>query len=298
MIKQTNERYAEHECVKLENSSVALWVTQEAGPRVIGLQLPGGGNLMAVIPGVASTTPSGNVYQFRGGHRLWHAPEDPERTYLPDDAPVAITSIPNGIQVTQPVEAGSGIEKRMSITLSGESAQVIIDHTLTNRGLWPVELAPWAITQLKPGGFAILPQATAETGLLPNRRLAFWPYASINSPHLQLGDRYIFVHAAMNDGKFKMGWANPAGWLAYAVDDTLFVKRAAYQADGDYYDFGSSSECYCDPRIIELETLGPRTTLPPGGSINLREEWRLYPDVTLAAEEAAVAELLARLNIS
>ncbi|MCA9975561.1 MAG: hypothetical protein KC413_07415 [Anaerolineales bacterium] len=160
-----------------------------------------------------------------------------------------------------------------------------------------MELAPWAITQFKPGGFAILPQAVEDTGLLPNRRLVFWPYARINSPHLQLGDRYIFLQAAMQNESFKLGWANPDGWLAYWIDNTLFVKKAAYQTDADYYDYGSSSECYCSDIILELETLGPRITLTPNESVIHREEWRIFSNIDLTAEETAVAETLSRLNI-
>lgn len=296
-MKQTNERYANYDCVKLENDSLTLWVTQGVGPRIIGLQVAGGDNLLAVHPQVVSNTPSGSVYQFRGGHRLWHAPEDPERTYVPDDTAVTITPIPNGIQTTQAIEAGTGIQKQMAITLPDDAAHVIIDHTLINHGPWPVELAPWAITQLKAGGFAILPQTRVDTGLLPNRRLSFWPYTRLNSPHLQLGDRFVFVQAAMENEAFKMGWANPSGWLGYWIDGTLFVKEAVYQDGADYFDFGSSSECYCDDHFLELETLGPRTTLPPGESVTHREVWRVFPNVMLAAEETAVTNQLSQLGI-
>jgi hypothetical protein len=296
-MKQTNERYANYDCVKLENDSLTLWVTQNVGPRIIGLQAAGGDNLLAVHPQVVTNTPSGSVYQFRGGHRLWHAPEDPERTYVPDDTAVTITPIPNGIQTTQAVEALAGIEKQMAITLPDETAYVVIDHTLTNRGLWPVELAPWAITQLKPGGFAILPQPRQDSGLLPNRRLSFWPYTRIDSPHLQLGDHFIFVHAAMQNEYFKIGWANPEGWLGYWIDNTLFIKEAVYQDGADYFDFGSSSECYCDDRFLELETLGPRTTLVPGASVTHREVWRVFAHMSLLAEETAVIEVVSRLKI-
>lgn len=296
-MKRTNERYADYDCVKLENDSLALWVTQDVGPRIIGLQLAGGDNLLAVIPQVTSTTPSTNVYRFRGGHRLWHAPEDPERTYVPDDTAVIITDIPHGIQTSQAIEVSTGIQKQMAITLPDETAHVVIDHTLINHGPWAVELAPWAITQLKAGGFAILPQSTTDTGLLPNRRLSFWPYTRVDSPHLQLDSRFVFVHAVMLNGKLKLGWANPDGWLGYWIANTLFIKEAVYQDGADYFDFGSSSECYCDARFLELETLGPRITLSPGASVMHREVWRVYSNVALTAEETAVTTQLSRLGI-
>ncbi|MFZ0546277.1 MAG: hypothetical protein WAM60_12605 [Candidatus Promineifilaceae bacterium] len=296
MMKRTTEQFADYDCVKIENDALQLYVTRDVGPRIIGLRLSGGDNLLAVLPHRKSTTPSGKLYHFRGGHRLWYAPEEPEQTYLPDDSAVIITEIPNGIRTTQAVEAGTGIEKQMTITLINKSARVIITHSLTNRNAeTAVELAPWAITQMKTGGFAILPQPTQDTGLLANRRLALWPYTHIQSHHLQLGDKFIFVRAAMQDEKFKVGWANPAGWLGYCVDNTLFIKQAPYHDGATYYDFGSSSECYCDDDFLELETLGPRTTLAPGASITHQEIWRVYPDVALAADETTVKERMSQL---
>jgi hypothetical protein len=300
MIIRSNVRFADYDCVQLENEALQLWVTRNAGPRVIGLQLHGGENLFAVLPDFNVTTPGGQVYHFRGGHRLWYGPEDAEQTYIPDDSAVTISEIPNGIQTTQAVEVGTGIEKQMAIVLPDETALVVVDHTLINRGEeTAVELAPWAITQLKKGGFAILPQNREDSGLLPNRRLALWPYTRINSPNLQLGDDLIFVHAKMKDEKLKIGWANVDRWLAYWNEGTLFVKQAEYQDDAEYLDYGSSSECYCDDYFLELETLGPRTTLEPGESVTHREVWRIYDDVAFdEMEETAVREIISayRLN--
>lgn len=292
----TTESYAGYDCVRLENERLALWVTRDVGPRIIGLRPAAGGNLLAVVPDMFHTTPGGLIYRFRGGHRLWYAPEDAERTYIPDDTAVAISQVPNGVQTTQ-AEAPTGLVKQMTIVLPDDAARVVIDHTLSNHGPGPLELAPWAITQFKPGGFAILPQASNDTGLLPNRRLALWPYTRINSARLALGDRFIFVHAGRQSEKFKLGWANQAGWLGYWIDDTLFIKEATSPPDGDYYDFGSSSECYCDERVLELETLGPRITLAPGDLVTHREVWHLFSNVSLVAEETAVTNVLTRLGI-
>jgi hypothetical protein len=301
MIKPSETCFAGHDCVKLENDGLTLWVTESIGPRIIGLALQGGDNLFAELPDETLDCPAGGTFFFRGGHRLWYAPEDPQRTYIPDDAPVTITEVESGILVTQPIEAQTGIQKSLTITLPGHDAHVIIDHTLHNRGAASVELAPWAITQLRPGGVAILPQPSEpadEHGLLPNRHITLWPYTSINSPHITWGDRFVFVRAVMREGALKIGFPNPAGWLAYAVDDTLFVKRAAYQPDADYFDRGSSSECYCNPRFLELETLGPRTVLAPGQSITHCEAWALYAVASFHPTETAAQDLVDQLGLT
>jgi len=100
----------------------------------------------------------------------------------------------------------------------------------------------------------------------------------------------------MAAGAFKMGWANSVGWLGYWNEDTLFVKHAPYQEGASYFDYGSSSECYCDPRFLELESLGPRTLLAPGESVHHREVWRVYSAVHLEPAEAQVGHWIERLG--
>jgi hypothetical protein len=276
LIARTETRFAGYDCVRLENEALALWMTRSLGPRILGLALAGGENLFAVLPEDTAECPGVGLFWFRGGHRLWVAPEDPRRTCLPDDDPLTLVEVENGLRVTQPVEALTGIQKSLIVTVPGSGARVVVDHTLHNQGCSPVELAPWAITQLKPGGIAVLPQATAladEYGLLPNRHLVLWPYTRLDSPHITWGDRHLFIEATMQEGALKLGFPNPVGWLAYIVDGILFVKQAAYHSGADYFDRGSSSECYCNPRFLELETLGPRITLAPGESVSHHETW-------------------------
>ena len=289
--------FAGYPCLKLDNGAVSLWLITANGPRIIGFSLREGRNVLAVIPNVTVPTEGGQTYKLRGGHRLWHAPEDPVRTYVADDKPPAIEEIERGVRATQPVEKLTGIEKQMCVTLPDGRPRAVVEHVLTNRGIWPVELAPWAITQLKIGGIGVFPQPEAVPGLLPNRRLALWPYTDIRSPHIHWGNRYIFVEAMLAEGRLKFGWANMTGWLGYAVDNTLFVKEAVYQPQAEYFDFGSSSECYCDQNFIELETLGPRVTLQPGESTTHREIWSLHAGVTLEADEEKTAELAAKLGL-
>ena len=301
MVKHTEASFAGYDCAGLENDALALWVTRSVGPRIISLTLQGGANLFAELPDDTVDCPGIGAFSFRGGHRLWYAPEDPRRTYIPDDTPVTINDSEQGMRVIQPVEAQTGIQKTLTISLPGRDARVIIDHTLYNRGKRPVVLAPWAITQLRTGGMAILPQTAEladEHGLLPNRHFALWPYTAINSPFITWGDRFTFVEAVMRAGALKIGFPNPDGWMGYAVEGTLFVKHAAYVPDADYLDRGSSSECYCNARFLELETLGPRTSLAPGQSVTHRETWALYGGISLHPSQALAKELAEGLGLT
>lgn len=289
-------KYSGHDCVLLENNSLRLVVTRSIGPRILSFGFKGGENLFAELPDFVTECPGVGTFHFYGGHRLWHAPEDPNRTYLPDDSPVEITPVNNGLLVTQNTEVKTGLQKSIEIRLQGDSPRVELTHRLSNHGLWNVTCAPWAITQLKIGGVALLPQAQEKTGVLPNRSLSLWDYTNMSDPNLTWGKDYILV-TANRTSPFKIGFPNPRGWLAYWLNNTLFVKRANYETQSAYYDFGSSSECYCNDQFLELETLAPITTIAPQASVTHVETWELYGDVKRPQSEMDAHALVEQLKL-
>jgi hypothetical protein len=283
------------ECCVLENNTLKLLVTRSVGPRILSFQFQGKENMFAELPDFVTDCPGSGTFHFYGGHRLWHAPEEPSRTYLPDDSPVEIDEIENGLQVTQATEAKTGLQKSMEIRLLGEG-QAMIDHHLTNRGLWDVTCAPWSLTQLKPGGLAILPQIRTNTGVLPNRTLTLWPYTDMMNPNVHWGSNYTLVNVHV-DSPFKIGFPNPRGWLAYWWNGTLFVKRAEYQPQAAYYDWGCSSEFYCNDKFLELETLAPITAIAPNATVTHTEIWNVYDEPECPREESDMQKLVEKLGL-
>ncbi len=270
------------ECVEIANDHLSILATISVGPRILSLKSSRGENLLAVLPEATLDLPGEVPFHFYGGHRLWHAPENPAITYVPDDSPVGVKPISHGIRLTQPTNPRTMLKKELEVRLASNRASVEVRHTLTNQGDKEQTLAPWAITQLRPGGVAILPQCTDNTGgnpTLPNRTITLWSYTDINSDYITWGNETVLVRARMKVGKLKVGFPNPAGWMAYWINGSLFVKRASYIQGAEYFDRGSSSECYCDPRFLELETLAPITRLLPSGSIEHVEAWDLHEDI-------------------
>ncbi|MEN8240897.1 MAG: hypothetical protein ABFS17_03160 [Chloroflexota bacterium] len=286
------------DCIALENESLSMLVTQSVGPRILSFGFKDGGNLFAELPEMVSELPDGREFQFYGGHRLWEAPETMPNTYVPDNFPVEIATLKDGLSATQRVVSQTGIEKSIEIHLKPGKAQVVVDHLLTNRGSEIVECAPWAVTQLKPGGVALLPQSYEQSGLLPNRSIALWPYSDAANPLVSWGNREILVRAEMKTGSFKIGFPNPRGWLAYWLAGTLFVKRAAYNHQAQYFDLGSSSECYFNDRFLELETLGPISKLQPGERATHTETWELFQDIEEPTDHAAAQRVIENLGLN
>jgi hypothetical protein len=285
----------DQDCIPLENDSLRLEIACSIGPRILRLSFKNGPNLLAELPGITTLRPDGQEYAFFGGHRLWRSPEDPILSYGQDDHPVEIVPIVNGFKITKSTEVDTKLEKSIKVVLPDQSPVAVITHQLKNCGSIPIKCAPWAITQFRIGGMAILPMNNTDSGLLPNRNLALWPYTNLGDRNIQLGRKFLLVKAAMNT-PFKVGFANPVGWLAYWLEGTLFVKSAAYEPGATYPDYGSSSECYCNAQFIELETLGPLQEIQPGGSIQHIETWHLFRVPARPVNENNVQNLVATLG--
>ena len=62
----------------------------------------------------------------------------------------------------------------------------------------------------------------------------------------------------------------------------LFVKRYEATADPDAYpDYGCTFETFTNADFLELETLGPMTTLAPGESVSHTEHWSAHRPVLI-----------------
>jgi hypothetical protein len=286
----------DQDCISLENENLRLEIACSIGPRILGLSLQDGYNLLAELPDFVTNRPDGKAYHFYGGHRLWMAPEDPILSYGLDDSPVEIMPIENGLKITKPAEVDTWIEKSIHVVLPDNKPRVIITHQLKNCGSLPVKCAPWAITQFRQGGTAILPMNNVDTGFLPNRNLVLWPYTDLADRNIKLGYYYLLVNASM-ESPFKVGFTNPVGWLAYWLEDILFVKYAGVEPQATYPDFGSSSECYCNNQFLELETLGPLQEIQPGGSIQHIETWQLFYAPARVENEPEVQRLVEQLGL-
>jgi hypothetical protein len=287
-------------CYRVSNGVVEFIATTDVGPRIISFGFVGGTNLFFVREDFAGQT-GGSEWKNYGGHRIWHAPEDKVRTYEPDNASIAATPIDNGLRLTMPPEPRSGIEKEVEITLDPASSEVRVIHRLRNTGPWPVELAPWAISVMAPGGFAIAPLPTAfhPDRLLPNRALTLWPYTDMRDDRWLWGTDYVLLRQKVVSGqeRTKVGIHTNVGWAAYYLKPYLFIKRFSYVEGGRYPDFNSSLEVFSNNRMLELETLAPLATLQPGATVTHEERWELHRDIDLAfAEEdvRAKVEPLAR----
>jgi len=285
-------------CYRLSNSTVEVIVTTDVGPRIIRYAFIGGDNILGEVPDGSTKTELGE-WKARGGHRLWAGPEAMPRTYSPDNSPIEFKIEGNSIRLTQPVEPKTGIEKEMTVTLDASGSGVRVHHRLTNRNLWAIDLAPWALTIMHGGGVTILPQEPYKSHdeyLLPARPLVFWYYTNLSDPRWTIGKKYIQLRT---DEKIqeaqKIGIGNKQGWAAYLRDGELFVKRFPYHEGATYADYGCNNETYTSGSFMEIESLGPMTHLEPGQSAEHDEHWNLFKSVSAGTDEGSLERAIAPL---
>lgn len=292
-MKPSKTEYRGGEALKLATRTFELTVTTSVGPRIVDLRSRRGaaGNLLLQMPANERRVQG---CLLRGGHRLWHSPEDLVRTYQPDDDPLKVKLLPRGVALTQPVEERTGMQKGLKIEIRGP-ATVRLTHTLANRGLWPVETAPWALTMLRPGGYGVLPLppkgSHAAGDLLPTYSLVPWSYTDFSLPVWRFHRDHVGLEVAAATGPQKLGITNYPGWSAYWLEGTTFVKHAVVRAGAAYPDHGSAFETFTDGQMIELETLGPVAKLAPGATATHVEHWTLIDGIDRPDTETRFAAL-------
>ena len=270
-------------CYRLCNDQVDLLVTGEFGPRIIRFGFIGAENEFAEVD-FSLAIPGHGTWRLHGGHRFWHAPEDMIRTYIPDDEPVRLEEHGDFIRVRQPVQQGTGIEKELDISLAQDRPSANVVHRLRNHNLWPVDLAPWALSAMRDSGTCIIPlpgRRAPALGELPGiSTIALWQFSDMSDSRFSWGRNCIRIrHDRAEDAPQKIGALVSDGWAAYLRQGNLFLKTFDYVEGASYPDRGCSVEVFFNDEFLELETLGPLTRLEPGASIEHRESWQLFRDV-------------------
>jgi hypothetical protein len=288
-------------CIQLSNTKIELVVTADVGPRIIYFGFVNDENVFATIAHQVGRTGDTQWHNY-GGHRFWLAPEQRPRTYYPDNNPVTVEDHGAFVRFIAPAETTTRMQKTIDVTLDPNSAKVTVKHTVRNLNPWTVELAPWALSVMAPGGTAVLPlppQGSHAENLLPTGNLTTWAYTNMRDSRWTWGEQYILLRqdpAATNPQK--IGSNNVAGWLGYVRHGRFFLKQfAPHDAQATYPDRNSSTELYTNANIMELETLAPLVQLEPNATASHSEIWQLFADVPTPQNDSdVIAHLLAKIQ--
>ena len=98
------------ETYRLANGQIEAAVVTAIGPRILELKAAGGPNLFHIRDAEAGGRGE-SEWVFRGGWRLWIAPERRETTYVLDNAPCTAEVRGDALRVTGPPQPAAGIQK-------------------------------------------------------------------------------------------------------------------------------------------------------------------------------------------
>ena len=222
------------------------------------------------------------------------------RSYYPDNQPVKIEQTENTLSIIQNIEETTNIQKIIRIHLETNGHNVNIDHILINKGMWPIELAAWALSIMTSNGRAVIPlpkKIPFPKELQPNHSINVWPYTNLEDERIRFSNRFITIDQNPQAKlPFKLGADCQKNWIGYFVNNYFFIKKFNYDKNGRYPDLGSCVEVYTDNNMLEMETLSPMQKIMPGEAIVHREEWQLWKTTGMPTNDqeisAAIKEII------
>lgn len=273
-------------CYRVSNGQIELVVTGDVGPRIIRFGFVGGQNLFKEF--TEQIGKSGEAtFQPRGGDRVWKSPEDPVASWAPDNVPVAVTPTATGLIARAPVEPLTSLQKEIEVSMSASANEVTVTRRITNRSLFPLEFAAWALTMMAPSGLEIVsfpPRGHHPANLEPTNPITMWAYTNLTDPRWKFTRKYMTLRQDPNNSDpQKLGTFSPNTWAAYLLHDEVFIKRAFADPSKTYPDFGCSLETFTNNDFVEIETLSPITKVAPGQMVENMEHWSLHRNITLPA---------------
>lgn len=295
--------------LEVSNGDLSLVVTVDIGPRILSLKTKDKDNMLFndindVVHGAEEQKilykekmGIDDVWHLYGGHRMWISPEIIPTACYPDNYPVNYEITDKGVKITCDIQKYTNLLFQTQISMDDTKNEVEVKGTITNKGAFVAEFAPWFLTVMDKGGVEIMPLATRDTGLLPSNYLSVWSYAKLNDKRIGYFDKYITLNQDKDMKQpFKLGLKTEHGWAAYKNKGCLFVKRYDANYDnGVFPDNGVNYETYTNDEILEMETLGSMVSLKPDESVVTVEKWNLFEldrdyDVTKEEEIDALAE--------
>jgi hypothetical protein len=293
------ERISYHDwpdCYLISNGQVEAVIVPAIG-RVMQLRLAGDAEGAfwenRTLDGQLRDVASNDWINF-GGDKCWPAPqalwiEHQGRDWPPPEAfgaqQVTASASDRGVVVKSPVDPGFGIQVVRHIEL--DAGQPILRiatqyHKLSGSA---VRVGIWTITQMRePERVCVL--------LSPDSRFAagFIRLMSAEPADLKIDGRLLSLrrhqrqHVKIGTDGSSMAW----------VGANCVVRIDAEIRPGEYPDGGCSTEVYTCPdpfQYVELETLGPLTTMNPGDRIEQTTVYTVMPRSTTEPDAEALKAL-------
>ena len=181
--------------------------------------------------------------------------------------------------ITSPVSQRLGLSVGKDFQIDKKDGAFVITYSIKNEGKEPRRVAPWEISRVPNADGQILFEAVDS----------IWP-ADLMTFEKANGASWYKTDEAPQNRKVN---ADARGWLAYAVDGLLLVKRFQDLKNNEPAPGEAEVQVYVNrgKSYIELESQGAYTLLQPGESLQWTVRWYLMP-----VDTANKKDIMRRIN--
>ena len=177
------------------------------------------------------------------------------------------------LTITSPVSERLGLSVGKDFQTDAKDGAFVITYSIKNEGKEPRRVAPWEISRVP----------NADGQIFFEVADSIWPAGLMTFENEQGASWYNTDEAPQN----RKVNADAHGWLAYAANDLLLVKRFQDLKDNEPAPGEAEVQVYVNrgKSFIELESQGAYTLLQPGEQLQWTVRWYLLPADTTNRKE-------------
>ena len=159
-----------------------------------------------------------------------------------------------------------GYRVRKVFNTDPKDGAFVITYTIVNESGEVRQVAPWEISRVPNGGMLFFQAPAVE----PANNMEGLPFV------FEKGAAWYTLDEARGNRKVN---ANGKGWLAFADNGLLFVKKFQDLKDGEAAPAEAEIQIYVNTgkTFVEIENQGVYTTLQPGEELHWTVRWYLVP---------------------
>lgn len=283
MIEKINYR-GWTDCYKICNNTAEAIIAAESGGRLMYYSIKGENIIYEnrELDGLKLKDYRDQDFDPDGGRFDW-GPEKETReihdmTWMGDYTAEIVDDYT--LKVISPDDNSLGIRTIRVFSLDSLSSHLTIRNTMVNISNRQTNWFYWSRTLVNKGGTIFLPLNQDS-----RFRHGWGKYVWGENPCIELKDPvdqqlsvidHTIVYEAKSGQGIKIGTDSDKGWMAYKLDDHLFVKKYTHFPDKEYSETaGFTSIFYIGNEFVELEPIGPQAILNPGESHTFEEKWWL-----------------------
>jgi len=289
----SKKKFKDFDALQILTTKTAAIVLVGAGPRIISLRRPGGGELMFQDPALFGDSPDPTkairrgMWKIMGGNRVWvyrdSTSDECEESYAKDNDACTVLEDADSVTITGAVHPVFRIQRGFKIRENPHGG-LDVTHFVRNASdqmLWSGGV--WAIAVVDP---------SCEIGVLTGDPGSNWqatPYQIVwNWAGHRTSQKYVDEQLKIRDGlvltlpgdeEGKVMVQSPLGAIIAQTQGTAFFKLVSWQGDrATDYPAGCNTAIYSAPGRVfrESETMGPCCSkVEAGQMVSHTERWVL-----------------------